>query len=455
MNRPSILVIEDTPSLQRVYQAVLRTGGFTVAIEDTGERGMRTFRELRPPVVLLDLKLPDGDGLKILARMLEIQPLTRVIVITADNSIGKAVKAMQAGACEFLVKPVDESRLLGAVRNAFAYAVSNGDRHEAPRTVDFIGTSQVMRKVHEGVAAAARSMAPVFITGESGAGKELCAMALHRASGRAQGPFIAVDCGAIPSNLLDSEMFGHLQGAFVGALADKPGAIAAAHGGTLFLDEICEMDPGLQVKMLRFLETAMIQPLGAIRSRKADVRIICATSHDPFEAMRKGSLREDLYYRLHVVSIHMPPLRARGGDVIEIAETALRRLSEEEGRSFNGLTPEVADLFQHLPWPGNVRQLLNVLRHVVVMNDGPLVTLTMLPAGLHRPDETAGPGHASIAPSALGGLVGKPLAEIERLVIEETIAREGGSVPRAARVLDVSPSTLYRKREAWHRRSEE
>ncbi|WP_114966045.1 sigma-54-dependent transcriptional regulator [Alkalilacustris brevis] len=455
MNRPSLLVVEDTPSLQKVYQAMLRTGGFPVTCEDTGERGLRSFRQLRPPVVLLDLKLPDGDGLQILSRMLEIQPQTRIIVITADNSIGKAVKAMRAGAYEFLVKPVDECRLLGAVRNALASASSPamGEYGESASADKIIGSSPVMREVHDRIAAAARSMATVFITGESGTGKELFAMAVHHASGRAQGPFVPLSCGAIPLELLESEMFGHLKGAFSGALSDKLGAAAAAQGGTLFLDEICEMDPSLQVKMLRFLQTAMIQPVGAIRSRKVDVRIICATSRDPFEAMRQGRLREDLYYRLHVLPVHMPPLRARGDDVIEIAETMLRKMSEEEGRAFTGLAPEVAGLFQRLPWPGNVRQLLNVLRHVVVMHDGPLVTLAMLPAGLHRLDEPTATGPA--AGPGLDGLVGKPLAEIERLVIEETIAREGGSVPRAARVLDVSPSTLYRKREAWQQQDDE
>jgi DNA-binding NtrC family response regulator len=220
------------------------------------------------------------------------------------------------------------------------------------------------------------------------------------------------------------------------------------------------MDLGLQTKLLRFLQTSTIQPIGAAHPRKVNVRIVCATNRDPLEEVRRGRFREDLYYRLHVVPIHLPPLRERGEDVIEIAEAALNRLAAEEGRTFSGLSPEVADLFRHLPWPGNVRQLLNVLRHAVVLNEGPEVTLDMLPIALQAERDRFGdpPAHGT-APTATptaalhpNDLVGRTLAEIEQIVIEETIAREGGSLPRAARILDVSPSTLYRKREAWARK---
>jgi DNA-binding NtrC family response regulator len=243
-----------------------------------------------------------------------------------------------------------------------------------------------------------------------------------------------------------------MKGSFTGAISDKPGAAAAADGGTLFLDEICEMDVALQTKLLRFLQTSMVQPVGAIRPRKVNVRIICATNRDPLAAVRHGQFREDLHYRLYVVPIHMPPLRDRGDDVIEIAEAALARFSAEENRAFEGLDAEVRRLFLGLPWPGNVRQLLNVIRNVVVLNDGGRVTLAMLPPGLAQMPAPAsgGAGTGGCAPGA-DQLVGRTLAEIEQMVIEATVARFGGSVPRAARVLDVSPSTLYRKREAWHR----
>ncbi|MBC7143006.1 MAG: sigma-54-dependent Fis family transcriptional regulator, partial [Rhodobacteraceae bacterium] len=316
---------------------------------------------------------------------------------------------------------------------------------------EFIGESEPMRQVYAKIGSVARSMATVFITGESGTGKELCAQAVHDLSNRAQGPFVPLNCGAIPSELLESEVFGHVKGSFTGAISDKPGAAAAADGGTLFLDEICELDLNLQTKLLRFLQTSTIQPVGATRSRKVNVRIVCATNRDPLQEVRRGRFREDLYYRLHVVPIHMPPLRDRGEDVVTIAEAALARFAREEGRQFRDLDRDVKALFRALDWPGNVRQLLNVMRHVVVLNDGPAVTRAMLPIELHHELEHAACAaqDTPIPQVPLEGLVGRTLAEIERLVIEETIARHGGSVPKAARVLDVSPSTLYRKIESW------
>ena len=272
-------------------------------------------------------------------------------------------------------------------------------------------------------------------------------------SPRAAGPFIALNCGAIPQDLLESEVFGHMKGSFTGAISDKPGAATAADGGTLFLDEICEMAPALQTKLLRFLQTSTVVPVGATRPRKVNVRIVCATNRDPMEAVRRGQFREDLFYRLYVVPIHMPPLRDRGDDVIELAETALARFAQEEGKQFDGLSPEVRALFRRLPWPGNVRQVLNVIRNVVVLHDGGVVSTAMLPASLPLqldettaallPDQPVSPEHA------LQALLGRPLAEVERMLIEATLAQHGGSVPKAARVLEVSPSTLYRKIENW------
>ncbi|MGL4310472.1 MAG: sigma-54-dependent transcriptional regulator [Paracoccaceae bacterium] len=462
MTTAPLLLIEDTPTLQMVYQTVLRGAGHVVRCAGTAQEGLALFRAQPAGVVLLDLMLPDRDGLDLMADLLALQPLTSVIVITANGSINKAVEAMRAGAHDFLVKPFDEQRLLNAVRNGLAgqargqpAPTGDGTRAIAPVQIgDFIGSSPAMTQVYSKIGSVARSMATVFITGESGTGKELCAQAIHDQSPRARGPFVALNCGAIPSDLLESEVFGHLKGSFTGAIGDKIGAAAAADGGTLFLDEICEMDLNLQTKLLRFLQTSTIQPVGATKPRKVNVRIVCATNRDPMAAVRRGQFREDLYYRLHVVPIHMPPLRERGEDVNEIAETALRRFAREEGKDFYGLDHQVTEMFRRLSWPGNVRQLLNILRNVVVLHEGPVVTTTMLPVEVHTaetaPEETVAPVISSERPSVtLDGLVGKTLADIERMVIEETIARHGGSVPKAARVLDVSPSTLYRKMEGW------
>ena len=306
-----------------------------------------------------------------------------------------------------------------------------------------------MQHIQTTIRAVARSTATVFITGESGTGKELCALAVHAQSPRGQGPFIALNCGAIPQDLLESEVFGHIKGSFTGALSDKPGAASAADGGTLFLDEICEMAPALQTKLLRFLQTSTIVPVGATRPRKVNVRIICATNRDPMEAVQRGHFREDLFYRLFVVPIHMPPLRERGTDVLEIAEAALHRFAHEENKAFQGFSPEVRALFLSLPWPGNVRQVLNVIRNIVVLHDEGQVQLSMLPKSLQA-SSLAEPAPAAPTPQmALAALIGRPLAEIERMVIEASLAQTGGSVPKAARILELSPSTLYRKIEAW------
>lgn len=448
----TILLIEDTPSLQMIYAAALAKAGFAVETCGTAADGLAAFRRLKSTIVLLDLMLPDRAGLDVMQDLLLAEPQTCVIVITANGSINKAVEMMRAGAHEFLVKPFDDQRLIAAIENA-----RKAQRHRPGPVGEvttqllppFIGRSRAMLAVYDKIRSVSRSMASVFITGESGTGKELCAEAVHALSARSSGPFVPLNCGAIPVDLLESEVFGHLRGSFTGALSDKQGAAAAADGGTLFLDEICEMDLNLQTKLLRFLQTSTITPVGATKPRKVNVRIVCATNRNPLEEVRRGRFREDLYYRLHVVPLHLPPLRERDDDVNEIAERMVAQMGREEGRDFSGLSPRVRDLFRVLPWPGNVRQLINVLRNVVVLNDGPLVTVEMLPPDLLA-DRPALPEAPATRPAlTLGDLTGRTLAEIERIVIEDALLRHGNSIPRAARELDVSASTLYRKRESW------
>lgn len=460
-----ILLVEDTSSLRMVYETVLTKGGFPVVSASDAAQGLREFRKVKPGVVMLDLMLPDRDGLALMTDMMAIDPDVKVIVITAYGSIKRAVEAMRAGAFEFLVKPFDEDRLILSVANARHARLSQQAADDTTPIASqasgfhgFVGTSAPMQEVYRKIASISRSMATVFLSGESGTGKEICAQAVHDSSDRASGPFVPLNCAAIPTDLLESEVFGHLKGSFTGALSDKPGAAAQADGGTLFLDEICEMDLGLQSKLLRFLQTSTIQPVGAPRPRNVSVRIICATNRDPLEEVRMGRFREDLYYRLHVVPIHLPPLRERGDDVIQIAQDALSRLSAEEGRRFVALDEEVQDLFRAMPWPGNVRQLLNVLRNVVVLNDAEVVTKTMLPMEFLQVAEAAVDGEElgvagpSPVPVSVDGLLGMTMADVEKAVIERTIDMFGGSVTKAARVLDLSPSTIYRKREAWEKR---
>lgn len=487
--RDPVLLVEDTPSLSMVYQSVLKKVGLDVTAVYSARDALSTFAKQPTRVVLLDLMLPDGNGLDVLRDIHLKSPETRVLVITSDGSINRAVEAMRGGAFDFLVKPFDDRRLLGAVENAITSLEMDADArmagfHTAETTEnlgEFVGSSQRMREIYAMIRNIGRSTATVFITGESGTGKEIAAQAIHDQSTRRNGPFIPINCGAIPKDLLESEVFGHLKGSFTGAIANKIGAAAAADGGTLFLDEVCEMDLALQTKLLRFLQTSMIQPVGAVEPRKVDVRIVCATNRDPAFEVSEGRFREDLYYRLHVVPIIMPPLRDRGNDVIEIAESLLTRFVEEEGKTFTRLSEKVRTSLANYHWPGNVRQLQNVLRHAVVLYDGSEVTLDMLPAAVvstpvARPTlvESSAPHSAEVMPMAdyartaehrpvngyavspegietLQSMVGITLAEMEREFIELTIRQCDGSIPRAARMLDVSPSTLYRKREAWER----
>lgn len=471
-----ILLIEDTSSLQTLYGNILKGAGYDVTITGSLAGARAALAQEPAEIVLLDLALPDGDGMELLAEVLKSAPSTRFIVITANGSVDRVVEAMRAGAFDFLLKPIDEQSLLNTIMNARAEIRRSRSLEDSSKTPSgplggFIGSSQAMEKVYAHIRSVAGSMASVFITGESGTGKEIAAEAIHALSNRSDGPFVPINCRAIPAGYLESEVFGHAEGAFPGARSAKPGAAALADGGTLFLDEVCEMDLGMQARFLRFLQTSTVHPMGNSEAKQINVRIICATSRDPHEEMRAGRLRADLYYRLHVVPLHLPELRNRGHDVIEIAEAVLQRLSRREGRAFTGLSDEVKELFLRHSWPGNVRQLTNVLWNVVVLGDGPVVTREALPADLlaqiaaaHPAEDIAeAPGAAEMAPQpdgmisagtpqdAVALLVGTPLGEIERMVIEATIAAADGSVPQAARILDVSPSTLYRKLESWGR----
>lgn len=317
----------------------------------------------------------------------------------------------------------------------------------------FVGVSQPMRDLYGRIGRMASSKAPVFITGESGTGKELCARAIHSASSRGNGPFIAINCGAIPRDLMESEMFGHVKGSFTGAVANRDGAAKLAHGGTLFLDEVCELDPLLQTKLLRFLETSSIQRVGSAIPETVNVRIVCATNRDPASEVKAGRFREDLYFRLFVLPIHMPRLSERGDDVILIARSMLRRIAAEEQKGFTGFTRDAEGLLAAHAWPGNVRELQNVLRQAVVLNDGERIAPDMLP--LARPVATVSPPQVRAlrdVHAVMTGAVhssGRQFADIERDVIEDTLASCGGSVPKAARILGLSPSTIYRKRESW------
>ncbi|WP_397377187.1 sigma-54-dependent transcriptional regulator [Pseudomonas sp.] len=459
---PKILLVEDSPSLAAVYQEYLRKISHKFLWADSLAKARELYDRHAPELVLLDLKLPDGDGLDLLHSLNSQGSPSAVIVITAHSSVDAAIEAMRLGAVDFIAKPFDAKRLLVTVQNTLKQRELSDIVEQYRECYDredffgFIGASRAMQGVYRIIESAAPSAATVFITGDSGTGKELCARAIHQESPRRDKPFIALNCAAIPRDLIESEIFGHVKGAFTGAVTEREGAAVAADGGTLFLDELCEMDLDLQSKLLRFIQTGQVQKVGTNQVRKVDVRFVCATNRNPLREVEEGRFREDLYYRLHVIPIALPALREREQDVVLIARRLLRQFAEEEHKAFTHFSPEVERVFCSYAWPGNVRQVQNVVRNLVVLNQAAEVTLAMLPPPLNeqslqheRPNNPLLLVPAPAQRTEPGSEEIKPLWMVERDAIERAIALCGGNIPKAAAYLEVSPSTLYRKKTTW------
>lgn len=452
-----LLMVEDTASVAALYRSYLTPLEIDINIVGTGREAIESIAHREPDLILLDLRLPDMTGMDVLHAVKQRSPDVPVIFMTAHGSIDTAVEVMRHGAQDFLIKPCEADRLRVTVNNAIRKASKLKNEADNPGNQNyqgFIGSSQTMLAVYRTIDSAASSKASIFITGESGTGKEVCAEAIHAASRRGDKPFIAINCAAIPKDLIESELFGHVKGAFTGAATDRQGAAELADGGTLFLDELCEMDLDLQTKLLRFIQTGTFQKVGSSKMKSVDVRFVCATNRDPWKEVQEGRFREDLYYRLYVIPLHLPPLRERGDDVIEIAYSLLGYMSKEEGKGFVRLAPEVVERFKQYEWPGNVRQLQNVLRNVVVLNEGREITLNMLPPPLNQPSESIiSVPKASAAPVSVHEIF--PLWMTEKQAIEKAIEACDGNIPRAAGYLDVSPSTIYRKLQTWNEKVQE
>lgn len=472
-NGQHVIIVDDTKSLAELYAHSLSLKGY---IPETAHSAAELFLLLEkngtPDLLVLDIKLPDINGLDLLSKLKEIGFNAPVIIITGHGSINVAVEAMRLGAADFLVKPfpidkLSESvgRMIGGAGLATKAQVAIAEETLASGIDDaavthaqmragfggFIGISPPMQIVYDIIENAAKSSATVFITGESGTGKEVCAEAIHRYSKRSRAPFIAINCAAIPRELLESELFGHVKGAFTGAMMDREGAVSLASGGTLFLDEIAEMAPDMQTKLLRFLQNLTYQKVGSGKIEKANVRILCATNRDPLEEIRLGRLRQDLYYRLHVIPIKMPPLRNRKSDIIDLADYFLKLYAREELKQFRSISPDAEKKLLSYSWPGNVRQLQNVIRGIVVMHDRKIVMPDMLPHDLDM-DLSIIPSTSSL-PTAVHADQNQdditPLWKIEKQAIESAIAMCEGNIPKAAAMLEISPSTIYRKKMNW------
>ncbi|WP_394200898.1 sigma-54-dependent transcriptional regulator [Shewanella waksmanii] len=481
------LLVEDSLSLGALYTEYLRNEGARVTQVNHGADALSELEAWQPDLLVLDIKLPDMSGMEILEKSQARYPDTIVVMITAHGSIDIAVDAMRLGAFDFLVKPFDAKRLSITVRNALKQRqlvslVTNYER-SLPKAnyMGFIGDSLAMQTVYKTIDCVANSKASVFIVGESGTGKEVCAHAIHHAGQRKDKPFIALNCASIPKDLIESEIFGHTKGAFTGAVANRDGAASRANGGTLFLDEICEMDLELQSKLLRFIQTGVLQKVGGTKEESVDVRFVSATNRSPWEEVKQGRFREDLFYRLHVIPIELPPLKARGNDVLLLAEKLLLEYSNEEGKPFKGFKDEVKQALLRYDWPGNVRQLQNTIRQMVVLNQGDYIDSTMLPPQISQTGaapvvssiplpgkvktDGASTGMTSTDVNATGAAVSNessmpvdnvvadeeiiPLWQSEKRTIEAAIAQCDGNVPKAAALLDISASTIYRKRQSW------
>lgn len=459
-----ILMVEDSPSLTEVYKAYLADCDYQVVAVDRLGSAHATLGAFQPDIVLLDIELPDGSGLDFLADAQGIENPPKIVVMTAHGTSNMAVDAIRLGAFDFLTKPFDGARLRVTLDNAIAQ-LRLGQRVDAlaclerDRFGQFIGKSPAMQSAYRTIESLASSDATGFIVGESGTGKELAAEAIHQYSPRSEKEFIAINCGAIPGELMESELFGHVKGAFTGASSHREGAASIADGGTLFLDEICEMSLDLQKKLLRFIQTGTFRKVGSNTLEQVDVRFVCATNRDPLEEVREGRFREDLFYRLHVVPVRMPPLRERGDDVLSIASHFLGIFSAREGKAFDRFSAEAVDALRRYPWPGNVRQLQNAMQQLVVLHEGEVVEVSYLP-------ESVTSGHIEREPvrrteevavdqgNVFTGHVERrqqiePLWLTEKSAIEQAIDVCGGNVNQAAGLLEVAPSTLYRKLQSW------
>ena len=476
----TVLVVDDDPTQRRLAQAVLEREGYAVVhAESGGEAIDRLTRGGGADVVLLDMVMPGMSGMEALAEIRTAGVTTPVIVLTASGGVDAVVKAMQAGAQDFFVKPVSAERLLVGVSNALQLTrltaeVGRLKKHVSGRTSfdDLVGSSPPMRMVKSLGARAAKSSIPVLITGESGVGKEVIARALHGASDRAGKPFVAVNCGALPANLIESILFGHEKGAFTGAHDKHLGKFQEANGGTLFLDEIGELPLDMQVKLLRALQEGEVDPVGAKRSVKVDVRIVSATNRDPAQQVRAGAFREDLFYRLNVFPIEAPSLRERREDIPALIDHFIARFNVEEGKRVAGCSGETLALLTAFDWPGNVRQLENTVYRAIVLADAPFLQPHDFPAisGLaasfpspvgqvdHRDSDEAEGGDAVLTSSIdLPPLPDTPirilderghlrtLEEIERDLIQHAIEVYAGHMSEIARRLGIGRSTLYRK----------
>jgi two-component system nitrogen regulation response regulator GlnG len=454
-----ILVVDDEEAICFAFQRYFEPRGYRVHVASTGSAGFAAYAEEPAEVVFVDVRLPDTDGIDLLARLCDHDPHARVVVITAHGSLETVTRAIRGRAFDYLVKPIDLDRAAELVVQALASRqAASGDAASLAALVrrddaTLVGRSPAIQEVYKRIGRVAESDAAVLIVGDTGTGKELVARAIHEHSRRRAGPFVAVNCGALPENLVESELFGYARGAFTGAAADKPGRFEAAAGGTLFFDEVGELPPAAQVKLLRFLDTQTVERLGSVQPIRLDVRILAATNCDLAGAMAAGRFRQDLYYRLAVIQIVLPPLAARTEDILPLVHHFLAQRTPA-GQKPPILTREAAAMLEACPWPGNVRELRNAVEHAAVASGGGPILPAHLPEavrqGAARPSAEAPSDLDALLEQFLAGLpAGSPLGDVvprlEKALIRRALAEAGGNQSLAAERLGLHRNTLRNK----------
>jgi putative PEP-CTERM system response regulator len=448
-----VLLVEDKDSLRAMLRHALEANGHTVLESRDEPEALQQLRDHRPAVVLTDLKLPTGDGFGVLRAAKEIDPELHVIVMTAYASIEDAVNAMKQGATDFLAKPVDPEHLQLMVARAIAQrrmATENvllkeelAERRGAPRVV---GEDPKLRLVSQQLQRAAATDATVLLEGESGTGKELFARGLHALSPRSDGPFVAINCAAIPETLLETELFGHEKGAFTGASVRKPGRFELAHRGTLFLDEIGDLPHPLQAKILRALEEKAFERVGGTQTLRVDVRVVAATHRNLKARVAERQFREDLYFRLSVFPIKIPPLRDRSGDIVILARHFVERFCRDLNKPTLRLSPDAIDALREYPWPGNVRELQNCIERAVILCEGDTIhpRNLSLSAPLTAPP-AASPWEQIDLSGSMAEVIRRTVAEVERRKLEQAMTDAGGNKARAAELVDMNPKLFAQK----------
>ncbi len=449
MPRWNILILDDDEEMCRLLAEHLSREKLHTSYVLSAEEALKHVENTACDLMVTDLRIGETVVTDLLPDFLRMRPGLPIIIITAFGTLDSAVQAMKLGAVDYITKPFPLAALSLSVERALEHRKLENEVRELRRKLGaegaatrLVGRSPAIVRLRDLIGRVAGANANILITGESGVGKEVVARAIHGASPRAGAPFLPINCAAIPETLLESELFGHARGAFTGAAGDRRGLYAEADGGTLFLDEVAEMAPGLQAKLLRVLQDGEVRPLGQSRSVKVDVRVIAATNRNPDEEMADGRLREDLYYRLSVLHLEVPPLRDRGEDILLLAEELLAKAAAEQGLQPPALNPEVRRILLDYSWPGNVRELDNVMRHAIALASGPVIGVDTLPPRLR--------GHARERPLLGRAVSGRlKLAELERLYVLEVIKAEGGSRTRAATILGLDRKTLYRKLKSY------